>query len=130
MRREKGLSFLRQREREVAAWEAEQARLAVRFARKFTDNVEFSPEDAGRSEEDFLCKILEAVIDAGATTLNIPDTVGYATPQEMAERIRRLPSGLDTPLSASGSPLSTRQSATPPRPRASRARAPASASET
>ncbi|HIL39886.1 MAG TPA: 2-isopropylmalate synthase, partial [Methylococcales bacterium] len=51
---------------------------AVKRARRYTDNVEFSPEDAGRSEEDFLCRILEAVIDAGATTLNIPDTVGYS----------------------------------------------------
>jgi 2-isopropylmalate synthase len=63
---------------------------AVRRARQYTDNVEFSPEDAGRSEEDFLCRILEAVIDAGATTLNIPDTVGYALPRQFGELIRRL----------------------------------------
>ncbi|RLA16280.1 MAG: 2-isopropylmalate synthase, partial [Gammaproteobacteria bacterium] len=55
---------------------------AVKRARLYTDNVEFSPEDAGRSEEDFLCRILEAVIDAGATTLNIPDTVGYSIPAD------------------------------------------------
>ncbi|MCA8416548.1 2-isopropylmalate synthase [Burkholderia cenocepacia] len=55
----------------------EQARLAVRFARKFTDNVEFSPEDGSRSDLDFLCRVLEAVIAEGATTINIADTVGY-----------------------------------------------------
>jgi 2-isopropylmalate synthase len=53
---------------------------AVKFARKFTDDVEFSPEDAGRSEPDFLCRVLEAAIAAGATTVNIPDTVGYTLP--------------------------------------------------
>ena len=63
---------------------------AVKFARKFCDDVEFSPEDAGRSEPDFLCRILEAVIDAGATTLNIPDTVGYAMPGPFGDLIRQL----------------------------------------
>ncbi|MBL8541906.1 MAG: 2-isopropylmalate synthase [Betaproteobacteria bacterium] len=63
---------------------------AVRFARQFTDNVEFSPEDAGRSDVEFLCRVLEAVIDAGATTLNIPDTVGYAIPDQFGELIRTL----------------------------------------
>ncbi|MDF9393395.1 MULTISPECIES: 2-isopropylmalate synthase [Methylococcus] len=63
---------------------------AVRRARQYTDDVEFSPEDAGRSEEDFLCRILEAVIDAGATTLNIPDTVGYAFPEQFGRMIGRL----------------------------------------
>jgi 2-isopropylmalate synthase len=63
---------------------------AVKQARGYTDNVEFSPEDAGRSEEDFLCRILEAVIDAGATTLNIPDTVGYALPEQFGRLIARL----------------------------------------
>ncbi|KAA3627782.1 MAG: 2-isopropylmalate synthase [Proteobacteria bacterium] len=58
----------------------EQAVQAVKRARHYTDNVEFSPEDAGRSEPDFLCRILEAVIDAGARTVNIPDTVGYNLP--------------------------------------------------
>ena len=53
---------------------------AVKRARNYTDNVEFSPEDAARSEFDFLCRIIEAVIDAGATTVNITDTVGYAIP--------------------------------------------------
>jgi len=63
---------------------------AVKRARRYTDNVEFSPEDAGRSEEDFLCRILEAVIDAGATTLNIPDTVGYSVPDQFGTTIKNL----------------------------------------
>ncbi len=63
---------------------------AVKRARQYTDNVEFSPEDAGRSEEDFLCRILEAVIDAGATTLNIPDTVGYSVPHQFGATIANL----------------------------------------
>ncbi|CAL1239708.1 2-isopropylmalate synthase [Candidatus Methylocalor cossyra] len=63
---------------------------AVKRARRFTDDVEFSPEDAGRSEEDFLCRILEAVIEAGATTLNIPDTVGYSVPEQFGATLRRL----------------------------------------
>jgi 2-isopropylmalate synthase len=58
----------------------EQAVKAVKWARQYTDNVEFSPEDAGRSETDFLCRVIEAVIDAGATTINVPDTVGYNLP--------------------------------------------------
>src|SRR5512142_348986 len=57
----------------------EQARSAVAFARTLCDDVEFSPEDATRSDVDYLCRVLEAVVEAGATTLNIPDTVGYAT---------------------------------------------------
>ncbi len=67
-----------------------QAVHAVKRARQFTDNVEFSPEDAGRSELEFLCRILEAVIDAGATTVNIPDTVGYNLPHQFGELIRQL----------------------------------------
>jgi 2-isopropylmalate synthase len=68
----------------------EQAVKAVHWARKWTDNVEFSPEDAGRSDLDFLCRVLEAVIAAGATTVNIPDTVGYNMPQQFGELIRNL----------------------------------------
>ena len=68
----------------------EQAVHAVKRARQYTDNVEFSAEDAGRSEIDFLCRIFEAVIDAGATTLNVPDTVGYAMPWQFGETIRTL----------------------------------------
>lgn len=67
-----------------------QAINAVRFARNHTDNIEFSPEDASRSEEDFLCKVLEAVITAGARTINIPDTTGYAVPEQFGALIRRL----------------------------------------
>ncbi len=67
-----------------------QAIHAVKRARQYTDNVEFSAEDAGRSEIDFLCRIFEAVIDAGATTLNVPDTVGYAMPHQFGEMIRTL----------------------------------------
>ncbi len=68
----------------------EQAKLAVRFARKFTDNIEFSPEDGSRSELDFLCRVLEAVIKEGANTINLPDTVGYAVPAQFGELIRTL----------------------------------------
>lgn len=68
----------------------EQARLAVRFARQFTDDIEFSPEDGYRSDPDFLCRVLEAVIAEGATTINIPDTVGYAVPELYGEFIRKL----------------------------------------
>jgi 2-isopropylmalate synthase len=63
---------------------------AVKRARQYTDDVEFSAEDAGRSDEDFLCRILEAVIDAGASTLNIPDTVGYSIPSEFGATIASL----------------------------------------
>ncbi|HMK14235.1 MAG TPA: 2-isopropylmalate synthase, partial [Burkholderiales bacterium] len=68
----------------------EQAVKAVQWARKHTDDVEFSPEDAGRSEVDFLCRVLEAVIKAGAKTLNIPDTVGYNVPDQFGKLIREL----------------------------------------
>ena len=63
---------------------------AVKRARQYTDDVEFSPEDAGRSEPDFLCRVIEAVIDAGATTINIPDTVGYNVPHQFGALIRDL----------------------------------------
>src|SRR4029079_13052196 len=59
----------------------EQARLAVRFARNLCDDVEFSPEDGYRSDVDFLCRVVETAIREGATTINIPDTVGYAIPE-------------------------------------------------
>ncbi len=68
----------------------EQARLSVRFAKNACPDVEFSPEDGSRSEPDFLCRVLEAVIREGATTINIPDTVGYAVPQQFGEFIRKL----------------------------------------
>ena len=62
----------------------------VKMAREFCDDVEFSPEDASRTELDFLAQVVEAVIDAGATTVNIPDTVGYTVPHEFAELFRYL----------------------------------------
>ncbi|WP_404368420.1 2-isopropylmalate synthase [Marinobacter sp.] len=68
----------------------EQAVRAVRRARNHVNDVEFSCEDAGRSELDFLCRIIEAAINAGATTINIPDTVGYAIPEQFGETIRQL----------------------------------------
>jgi len=67
---------------------------AVKFAKTFTDDVEFSPEDACRSEMPFLIEILTAVIEAGATTLNIPDTVGYVLPYEYGQLIAQLKSGV------------------------------------
>ncbi len=68
----------------------EQAVKSVKLARSLCDDVEFSPEDAGRSEIDFLCRILEATIDAGARTINIPDTVGYTMPDQFARLIKEL----------------------------------------
>jgi 2-isopropylmalate synthase len=68
----------------------EQAVDSVKLARSLCEDVEFSPEDAGRSEIDYLCRILEAVIDAGARTINIPDTVGYTVPEQFAAMIRDL----------------------------------------
>jgi len=61
---------------------------SVTLARTFTEDVQFSAEDATRSDMDFLCRIVEAVIRAGATTINLPDTVGYATPDELGEFFR------------------------------------------
>jgi 2-isopropylmalate synthase len=58
---------------------------AVRYARQHTGDVEFSAEDATRSDVDFLCRVVEAVIEAGATTINLPDTVGYSTPDEIRD---------------------------------------------
>jgi 2-isopropylmalate synthase len=58
---------------------------AVRRARGYTNDVQFSAEDATRSDRDYLCHVIESVIDAGATTINLPDTVGYSTPDEVAE---------------------------------------------
>ncbi len=62
----------------------------TKLAKSFVDDVEFSPEDASRTEPAFLAEVVEACIDAGATTVNIPDTVGYATPEHFAEVIRYL----------------------------------------
>ena len=67
-----------------------QAAEFVKYARRFSDDIEFSPEDASRSEIDFLCRVIEAVIKAGAKTVNIPDTVGYATPLEFGNLVRTI----------------------------------------
>ncbi|MFO7841987.1 MAG: 2-isopropylmalate synthase [Fidelibacterota bacterium] len=63
---------------------------AVKRAKSYCDDVEFSPEDAGRTSVDYMCDVVRAVIDAGATTINIPDTVGYTEPEEFGERISAL----------------------------------------
>ncbi len=68
----------------------ERAVYAVKRARNLVADVEFSCEDAGRSEMDFLCRVIEAAIDAGARTINIPDTVGYAIPDEFGNTIKTL----------------------------------------
>jgi 2-isopropylmalate synthase len=68
----------------------ERAVAGVRRAAGYCDNIEFSPEDAARTEPDFLCQVVEAAIAAGASTVNIPDTVGYATPAHMGRVIRTL----------------------------------------
>jgi 2-isopropylmalate synthase len=68
----------------------EQAREAVRHAKARCSDIEFSPEDATRTDPGFLCQIVEAVIAAGATTVNIPDTVGYSMPEEYGHLIRTL----------------------------------------
>ncbi len=74
------------------------AREAIQLAKSLCDDVEFSPEDATRTDPDFLCRVLDAVVEAGATTLNIPDTVGYTVPSEFGEliaMIRRCVKGAD-----------------------------------
>jgi 2-isopropylmalate synthase len=68
----------------------EQAKQAVRYARSFTDDVEFSPEDGSRSDMDFLCRILEAVIKEGATTINFADTVGFGVPELYGNMLKTL----------------------------------------
>jgi 2-isopropylmalate synthase len=65
----------------------QQARESIRFAKSLCDDVEFSPEDATRTDPDFLCRVLEAVVEAGATTVNIADTVGYTVPAEFGDLI-------------------------------------------
>jgi 2-isopropylmalate synthase len=76
-----------------------QAAASIKFAKSFVQDIEFSPEDASRTEPEFLAQVVEAAIDAGATTVNIPDTVGYAIP----ERIR----GCDQALVRHGSEYRT-----------------------
>ncbi|MEO1992925.1 MAG: 2-isopropylmalate synthase [Pirellulales bacterium] len=77
---------LRMTEEEVV----DRAVAGVRRARNLCADIEFSPEDAARTEIDFLCRVIESVIEAGATTINIPDTVGYATPSQMHYVIKSL----------------------------------------
>lgn len=67
-----------------------QAVASIKFAKSFVNDIEFSPEDASRTEPDFLAQMVEAAIDAGATTVNIPDTVGYSIPSEFGDVIKRL----------------------------------------
>jgi len=77
---------------------------AVRLARNHTDDVQFSAEDATRSDPDFLCQVIEAVIQSGAKTINLPDTVGYSTPDEVSGFFRsvigRVPSSDQVTFSA------------------------------
>jgi 2-isopropylmalate synthase len=68
----------------------ERAVQAVKWARKYTDNIEFYAEDAGRTENEYLARVVEAVIAAGATTVNIPDTTGYCLPHQYGEKIKFL----------------------------------------
>ena len=68
----------------------QQARDSVRLAKSLCDDVEFSPEDATRTDPDFLCRVLDAVVEAGATTLNIPDTVGFTVPAEYGLLIKTI----------------------------------------
>ena len=77
---------LKRAKEEIVAMSVE----SVKLAKSFTDDVEFSPEDASRTEWDFLVEVVAAVIDAGATTVNIPDTVGYAMPAQYGDLIRHL----------------------------------------
>ena len=85
---------------------------AVRHARGYCEDVEFSPEDASRSDFDYMCDVLSATIEAGAGTINIPDTVGYAIPREWGERIARIREKVRRP--GPGGPVG----ALPQRPRA------------
>lgn len=68
----------------------QQAVDAVKYAKKYCDDVEYSTEDASRSDFDYLCRVIEACIQAGATVINVPDTVGYAIPEQYGELIRNL----------------------------------------
>jgi 2-isopropylmalate synthase len=71
----------------------ERARCAVRYARNLCPEVEFSAEDASRSDPDFLCRVFSAVIEEGATIINVPDTVGYSLPEEFGQLVRRVRAG-------------------------------------
>jgi 2-isopropylmalate synthase len=75
----------------------ESAAESVRLARVYVNDVEFSAEDALRSDVDFLCLVIEAVVQAGATTINLPDTVGYSTPDEIAQFFRAVRAKVNAP---------------------------------
>jgi 2-isopropylmalate synthase len=74
----------------------------VRFAKNLMGDIEFSPEDGYRSDPDFLCRVLEAVIKEGATTINVPDTVGYAIPELYGNFIKTCASAFPTATRPSG----------------------------
>ncbi len=75
----------------------ELARQAISIAREYTDDVEFSAEDAGRTDPEYLCEVVRAAVDAGATTINVPDTTGYCVPDEYGQLIRTVRDCLDDP---------------------------------
>src|SRR6266513_2320562 len=106
----------------------ERAREAVQRARRYTDDVEFSAEDATRTDLEFLCRVVEAAIAAGATTINLPDTVGYALPVEYASMFRTPTASCSarTATTTSGSPWPTRWPRSKPEP--GRSSAPSTAS--
>ena len=83
----------------------------VQLAKSLCDDIEFSPEDASRTEPEFLAEVTEAVIAAGATTVNIPDTVGYAVPEEYAKLIRHLREKYRTSQTRSSASIATTTSA-------------------
>jgi 2-isopropylmalate synthase len=76
--------------RKTRAEVVEMTRAAVRLARNYADDVEFSAEDATRSDIDYLCEVLDAAVDAGASVLNVPDTVGYTTPSEYTRLVQQV----------------------------------------
>ena len=111
---------------------------AVHRARRYTDDVQFSAEDATRSDMDFLCRVVEEVISAGCTTVNLPDTVGYSTPDEIGDvlpddpvaraRTRATPRSARTATTTSASRWRTPWRRSPPARRRWSARSTASAS--
>ena len=68
---------------------------AVKYARRFVDDVEFYAEDAGRTDNEYLARVVQAVVNAGATVVNIPDTTGYCLPHEYGEKIKYLVEHVD-----------------------------------
>jgi 2-isopropylmalate synthase len=81
---------IREKLRSTRAKVVAMARSAIRRAKRYTDDVEFSAEDASRTDEHFLCEVIQAAIEEGATTINLPDTVGFATPAEYGAMFRRV----------------------------------------